>query len=79
MDEGCLGCRRSVELAEHVRRRFPGVNVHVIYTGEPGGRYAHLVPATPTFILNGRRMSLGNPSPAELEEAIQSALEGAGE
>ena len=76
VDEGCLGCRRSLELAEHVRKRFPGVDVRVINTGEPGGEYAHLVLATPTFILNGRKMSLGNPSPAQLDEAILSALKG---
>ncbi len=72
MDEGCLGCRRSLELAEHVRSRFPGVEVRVFSSGE--GMYAHLVAATPTFILNGRKMSLGNPSPAQLDEAILTAM-----
>jgi protein-disulfide isomerase len=52
------------------------VDVRVISSGEPGGLYAHLVLATPTFILNGRKMSLGNPSPAQLDEAILSALKG---
>ena len=76
MDEDCLGCRRSLELADHVRSRFPDVDVHVFNTGEPGGVYAHLVLASPTFILNGRKMSLGNPSPAQLDEAILATMKG---
>lgn len=76
VDEGCLSCRRSLELAAHVRSRFPEVDVRVFNSGEPGGLYGHLVLATPTFILNGKKMSLGNPSPAQLDEAILNAMKG---
>jgi hypothetical protein len=76
VDEGCLGCRRSLELAAHVRSRFPDVDVKVYDASEPAGNSRHLVLATPTFILNGKKMSLGNPSPAQLDEAILSAMNG---
>ncbi len=79
VDEGCLACGRSLELAAHVRSRFPDVDVKVYDASEPGGDSRHLVLATPTYILNGRKMSLGNPSTAQLDEAILMAMSGARE
>ena len=56
-----------------MRGRFPEVDVNV-YSPPSAGLYEHLVLATPTFILNGKKMSLGNPSPTQLDEAILSAM-----
>lgn len=63
-------CRRSISLAEQIQQRFPEVTVRVIDTAREQGEHSDLVVATPTFILNGRTFSLGNPSNAELEAAI---------
>ena len=74
VEEGCRTCRRSLELADHVRRRFPDIDVRIIDGLGSGGRHEDLVFATPTFILNGGRVSLGNPSIAQLEAAIVAAM-----
>ncbi len=77
IEEGCWACKRSLELAAHVQELFPGVEVRIV--GADGdGQSGNLVVATPTFILNGERVSLGNPSAAQLEAAIIAAMRGQG-
>ena len=51
------------------------MGVQVIDLGGPGGEHRHLVAAAPTYILNGRVVSLGNPAHAELHGAIQRLRE----
>ena len=75
VERGCSACRRSVSLAAAVRERFPQVRLRVVDVSSGGGEYRRLVTATPTFVLNGITFSLGNPSPAELENAIGDLLE----
>lgn len=70
----CLVCRRSLRLAEHVRQRFPTVDVRIVNVTTERGEHSDLVIATPTFILNGRIFSLGNPSQADLDAAIAALL-----
>jgi hypothetical protein len=74
VEDGCMVCRRSLELAQHVERVFPEVSLAVIDLSEDGGRHRDLAVAVPTFVLNGRRISLGNPSLQELQEAISNLL-----
>ena len=71
VDRDCFVCRASEGLAAGVQAEFPDVGVHVIDLGGPGGEHRHLVVATPTYILNGRVFSLGNPAHAELHGAIR--------
>ncbi len=74
VDDGCFGCERSLELADYVRQRFPQVAVHVIASASLDGVYSHLVNATPTYILDGDTIFLGNPSADELERVINERL-----
>lgn len=74
VETGCLTCRRSLSLAREVQRLFPEVSVEVIDVSSAAGRHRHLVRATPTFILDGVTISLGNPSEAALERAITHVL-----
>lgn len=74
VERGCLGCRRADELADWVRTRFPRVHVRVMAPGEDASDQGKLVAATPTYFLNGRRFSLGNPGRDELDEAIRAEL-----
>lgn len=76
IERSCLACRRSLHLAEHVRQRFPDVEVQVIDIATGEGGHQHLVVATPTFVLNGKLLSLGNPSRAQLEKAITGLPDG---
>ena len=70
VQDGCFGCQRSFELAERARGAFPEMQVEVIDMLSPDGIYRRQVAATPTYILDGEIISLGNPSPAELEAML---------
>ena len=72
VEQGCMGCRRAVELADWVRDNFPLVNVRVLAPQEDTSDQAVRVRATPTYFLNGVEFSLGNPSREQLEAALVS-------
>ena len=75
VERGCMLCGRSLELADYVRGKYPAVAVRVIDAADEAGERCDLVVATPTYILNGARFSLGNPSRSALERAILSLLQ----
>jgi len=70
IEEGCIGSRRAEDLADWVRSRFPAVEVRVMKPGDDSSDQASLVRATPTYFLDGKQFSLGNPSPEELTAAL---------
>ncbi|MCH8051587.1 MAG: thioredoxin family protein [Chloroflexi bacterium] len=70
VQDGCFGCQRSFELAERARGAFPEMQVEIVDIGSTDGVYRSKVTATPTYILDGEIISLGNPSPAELEAML---------
>ena len=70
VQEGCFGCQRSFELAERARGAFPEMQVEIVDIGSTDGVYRSQVAATPTYILDGEIIALGNPSPAELEAML---------
>ena len=70
VQDGCFGCGRASELAERARGAFPEMRVAIVDIGSAGGVYRSQVAATPTYILDGEIISLGNPSPAELEAML---------
>ncbi|HXG35385.1 MAG TPA: thioredoxin family protein [Dehalococcoidia bacterium] len=70
VEQGCFACQRSLQIAEQIQKNFPNVEVRTVDISHDGGTYSHLVTATPTFVLNGRVFSLGNPDAEDLEEAI---------
>lgn len=74
VERQCFVCRRSAALAAAVQAEFPEVHVDLIDLAELGGADRSLVVAVPTFILNGRVFSLGNPAPAELQREIRRLL-----
>ncbi|MGH9199234.1 MAG: hypothetical protein ACRD1T_26335 [Acidimicrobiia bacterium] len=75
VESGCYSYRRSLDLAEYVRKAYPEVTVSIVdVSREQGAANRDLVIATPTFVLNGARFSLGNPSLASLEDTIQDLL-----
>ncbi len=70
VQDGCFGCQRSHELAERARGAFPEMQVEIVDMRSTGGVYRNQVAATPTYILDGEIISLGNPAPAELEAML---------
>lgn len=66
---GCLGCDRARQLAQEVRARgLPSVEVNLIDLSDPVVVRPEAVFAVPTYLLNGKVLSLGNP---ELEWLCQ--------
>ena len=71
----CLNCGEAVGLAEETAARYPNVMVRVIDLDQVGSPPPDPVVAVPTYVLNGRVVSLGNPYPEELFGRLHEAGE----
>lgn len=76
VDDDCFACSRSLALAAEVGAAFPDLDVRIVGLQSEDGGYQHLVAAVPTYILNGRVVSLGNPTLEALSAAIRELLTG---
>ncbi|MDE3074517.1 MAG: hypothetical protein KGJ86_03730 [Chloroflexota bacterium] len=74
---GCEPCVESRLIAREARERFPRINVELI---ELDGQIQppEAVVATPTYLLNGRVISLGNPRREELYRRLEACQNEAG-
>ncbi len=63
----CESCAEALSLAEEVRRKYTTITVEVVDLDAEGGHNPDDVFSVPTYVLNGKIISLGNPSPVELE------------
>lgn len=77
VERGCEQSERAVALARKVDRDYPPLAVHIIDVSQPG-RQRDDVFAVPTFVLDNRVVSLGNPPQHDLRLEIESALESRG-
>lgn len=68
--EHCLICEYAYEIAEVIQEKFPDVDLRIINLSLTTEPIPDAVFATPTYLLNGRLWSLGNPS----REDIQARL-----
>ena len=74
LTEHCFGCTEARRLAEAAARHFPGLAVRVVdLEREPEARPDGLV-AVPTYMLDGRVVSLGNPRQRDLFRCLERAL-----
>ncbi len=71
----CLNCDEAVRLAEEAAARYPSVVVRVVDLDLGGSPPPDPVVAVPTYVLNGRVVSLGNPYPEELFAHLREAAE----
>ena len=71
----CLNCGEAVSLAEEAAARYPNVMVRVIDLDQVGSPPPDPVVAVPTYVLNGRVVSLGNPDPEDLFARLHEAGE----
>ena len=69
----CWGCEGAREMAAQMQRLYPKLAVHLLDI-DAVGETPDEVFATPTYLLNGRVVSLGNPSPEALCELIDAEL-----
>ncbi len=74
VEADCSFCQRALRLAEDVDDRYPELAVRVIDVSEPAGQRDDVF-AVPTFILDGRVVSLGNPKQSFLRSEIESLLQ----
>jgi hypothetical protein len=58
----CTVCRYAYEVADLIRTSFPWVQVSLVDLETTETDVPEVVFATPTYLLNGRVWSLGNPS-----------------
>ena len=77
VDDDCMTCSRSFAIAAEVQDMFPEVEVLVLGPQDEAGDFRHLVAAVPTYILNGKVVSLGNPTAADLGDTIRHLAAGA--
>lgn len=68
--EHCFVCDYAYEVADTIRRNFPTVDLRVIDIQKTTQPIPERVFATPTYLLNGRVWSLGNPSPQQVQETL---------
>ncbi|MCA1636670.1 MAG: hypothetical protein LC802_24130 [Acidobacteria bacterium] len=72
--EHCWACEEAVRLAEEAEQRFAHLNLELIDLAAEGSRNVDDVFSVPTYVLDGRTLSLGNPTPEELFSYIEQAL-----
>lgn len=73
--ENCMPCAYAHEVAASIRADFPAVRLSVINLSKTSEAIPEAVFATPTYLLNGCLWSLGNPSPADVQERLSLALQ----
>lgn len=69
----CESCAEALRLAEEVRQKHRTVNVEVIDLDAEEGRNWDDVFSVPTWLLDGKVISLGNPSADELEVRLSQS------
>jgi hypothetical protein len=73
VEEDCWSCSESRRIVEELAPQFPEVAIELINLSAQNR--PHDIFAVPTYKLNGKIISLGNPYPQELRNRIQDALE----
>jgi thiol-disulfide isomerase/thioredoxin len=68
----CPTCQEAYKIATHVAQTFPTVDVKLIDVGVSPVDVPDNVFATPTFILNDRIISLGNPSLQDVTDCLHA-------
>lgn len=74
VDRDCWNCQEARALAQEMAAMFPSLRVELIDLEQAGSR-PDTIFATPTFVLNDRVISLGNPSREALCQHILQALQ----
>lgn len=70
--EHCPGCVEACNTAIRIEQDYPHVTVQVIDVDSNEELVPDNVFATPTYILNNRIVSLGNPGPTDIARWMQN-------
>ena len=69
--ETCPGCVEALDTAARIKHDFPNIVVQVVDMDNPTTTIPEEVFATPTYMLNNRVVSLGNPGPDDIAQWAQ--------
>lgn len=67
----CANCLYAYTVAKAVQQDFPAVDIRIVDLEATHEAIPEAVFATPTYLLNGRVWSLGNPSPQKVRETFE--------
>ena len=70
----CWSCEEAVRLTDEVRKKFAKLTVELIDLDVEGSVNIDDVFSTPTYVFNGRTISLGNPFPEELFAKVSASV-----
>ncbi len=73
IEAGCQMCERALRLAGEVDSDYPRLTVQVIDIREAPAQRDDVF-AVPTFVLDGRVLSLGTPNRGQLYQEIEALL-----
>lgn len=74
VSKDCWTCAESRRIVADIKPQFPQIAVEMLDVAVV--EQPEEVFAIPTFVLNGRIISLGNPHRADLRQKLQAALMG---
>ncbi len=74
ISEHCFVCDYAHEVAATIERDFPAVTLRMIDLQQTDEPIPEAVFATPTYLLNGKVWSLGNPSPQKVTETLSELV-----
>lgn len=75
IDATCPGCDIAIRNARKVEEHMPQVNVNLINLTKSESPRPDSVFAVPTYLLNGKTLSLGNPDETVLLSQLQAVLD----
>lgn len=78
VSQHCWSFDEALRLAEIIKADYPDVNLEVVDFQNGEGGNPDGVFAVPTYVLDGRVISLGNPKPEELFMRLAQAVERSG-
>ena len=70
VSEDCWSCAEAKRIVADIKPLFPGMEIEVRDVNDEGR--PSQVFATPTYILNGRTIFLGNPTQEELAQKLKA-------
>lgn len=73
--EDCPNCVETHLIAHRIRRDYPFLSVEVIDIADQQAVVPEAIFATPTFMLNNRVVSLGNPKITEVAHWVNEATQ----
>lgn len=72
----CFSCEEAVLIAADICLRFPQIITEIVNLGDPCASKPESVFAVPTYVLDGKVLSLGNPYREQLFAKITGVLAG---